>query len=154
PPVEGLAGAPCTPRSARAVSAKPSVDGRHAAPILRPRGFVGADHRRTLLAVADGRDAIRRDAERDEHVLHRLGAALAEREVVLPRAALVAMTFDRHRAVGVLLHPGRLLLKDLARLRSDVGLVEGEIDAVAGRRREVLLRAGTHAAGRRLSRGG
>src|SRR5579883_671508 len=92
------------------------VDDRHAATVLRPGRLVRADHRRTLLAVADRRHAIRRDAERDEHVLHRGGATLAESQVVLARAALVAMAFDRDCHVGVLLKPVGLLLEDLTTL--------------------------------------
>src|SRR5690242_10936849 len=63
-----------------------SVDGGDAAAVLRPGGLVRPDHGRTLLAVADRRDPIGRDAESDEHVLHGSRAALAEREVVLARA--------------------------------------------------------------------
>src|SRR5262249_3333970 len=80
-------------------------------------------------------------AERDEDVLHRGGAPLAESEVVLARAALVAVTLDGHRHVRILLQPIGLLLQRLPRLRRDVGLVIGEEDAVAGGLVEVLLRA-------------
>src|SRR5262250_2842367 len=100
---------------------------------------------RPLLAVADRRDAPRRDAERDEHVLDRLGAALAKREVVFAGAALVAMSFDRHRDIRIAAQPLRLTAQDLLPLRLDVGLVIVEEDAVAGRRGEILLRARSEA---------
>src|SRR5476649_542087 len=67
------------------------VDDRHAAAVLRPGGLGRADHCRTLLAVADPRDTLGRDAQGDEDVLHRIRTALAERQIVLARAALVAM---------------------------------------------------------------
>ena len=47
-----------------------------------------------LLAVADRLDAVGRDAERHQVVARRDRAALAERQVVFGRAALVAVAFD------------------------------------------------------------
>src|SRR5687767_15068286 len=50
---------------------------------------------RELLAVADRANAIGGNAERDEECFHRQRAPLAQSEVVLRRAALIAMAFDR-----------------------------------------------------------
>src|SRR5260221_11654593 len=75
------------------------------AAVERPRRVVGADRIRTLLAVADGLDARRRNALGDQVLARRVGAALAEGEVVLARAALVAMAGDGDRVIGVLLQP-------------------------------------------------
>ena len=63
---------------------------------------------RELLAVADGPDAARRDAERHEVRLRRDGAALAERQVVFGRAALVAVALDGDRPGGYFLSSAAL----------------------------------------------
>src|SRR5689334_22612242 len=70
------------------------VDRGHATTVLRPAGLVGVGADRALLAVGDRADARLVDAQRGQVVRHRVGATLAEREVVLAGAALVAMTFD------------------------------------------------------------
>src|SRR5258708_2450119 len=95
PLAEGRAGA-CRTSIA---SGRKSVDDRHAAPVLGPGRLGRADDRRTFLAVADRRDASGRDAEGNEDVLHRGGAALAQRQIVFARAAFVAMALDRDRHV-------------------------------------------------------
>src|SRR5262249_29450249 len=65
------------------------------APVLRPAGLArfGADG--TLLAVRDRLDPRAIDPQRGEIVLRGVGAPLPEREVVLVRAALVAMSLDQ-----------------------------------------------------------
>src|SRR5262249_28748579 len=93
-----------------------SIYRRHRAAVLRVCVLAGAGHRRALLAVADRRQARGRDAERHQHILRRLGAALAERQIVFPRAALVAMTLDRHADIRVAAQPLGLALQDLLRL--------------------------------------
>src|SRR4029079_14854967 len=65
------------------------IQRRHGATVLRPAGDVVADRDGALFAVGDGADAGGRDAARGQVVAHGLSAARAEREVVLPRAALV-----------------------------------------------------------------
>ncbi len=59
--------------------------------VLGPRRFGVSFLEGTLLAIAHGADARRVDAEGDEEVLGRVGAAIAEGQVVLFGAALVAM---------------------------------------------------------------
>src|SRR3546814_3535545 len=54
------------------------VDGGDAATVLSPGGLVAAEHRRTLLAVADRRDPVGRDARGNQVALHAGGAALAQ----------------------------------------------------------------------------
>src|SRR5208282_66623 len=134
----------------------PLVDDRHAAAVLRPGRFVVTDHRRAFLAVADGSDAAGGDAERDQRAFHRVGAAIAEREVVFARAAVVAMAFDRDFHVLIFLEPGCLALKRLLAFRLDVRLVEVEEDAIADVLDEILARTrrGVAARGRRALTGG
>src|SRR6185312_7289773 len=108
-----------------------SVDDRHTAAVLRPGGLVRAEHGGTLLAVADRLDAVGRDAQRHQRIAYRRRAALAEGEVVLARAALVAMTLDRHRHVRIFLQPLGLTLQRGPALGLDRRLVEVEEDAVA-----------------------
>src|SRR6185503_15316765 len=62
--------------------------------ILRPRRLVVAGGLRLLFAVADGLDAGTVRAHHGHDPLHRLGAALAEGEVVLAAAALVGVALD------------------------------------------------------------
>src|SRR6185312_10207908 len=82
------------------------------------------------------------------------GAALAEGEVVFARATLVAMPLDRDGDVSVPLHPLGLALQDLLALGGDVGAIVREEDPVAGRRRQVLLRARRITGGARADPGG
>src|SRR5207302_9024433 len=49
--------------------------------------------------------------------------------------------------VAIALQPIGLALQDLLRFRADVGAVVGKKDAVAGGRREILLRAGAKTRG-------
>ncbi len=54
-----------------------------------------ADDRGPLLAIGYRLEPVRRNAERDQHGLHRVGAAGAQGKVILPRAALVGVPLDR-----------------------------------------------------------
>src|SRR5687767_2521906 len=94
-----------------------SVDDGNGATVLRPGGLVGTEDGRTLLAVGHRADALARNAERHQIVAGRIGATRAEGEVVLARAALVAMTLEGHRGLGVLLQPGGLALERATSLR-------------------------------------
>src|SRR5579864_2647209 len=108
-----------------------SVDAGDGVAVLRPGLLVVARHRRPLLAIADGLDAGGIDAERDQSLLRRIGAALAEAQIVLARAALVAIAGDRDADAGVGLQELGLARQDLLRLRRDVAAVEGEEHPVA-----------------------
>src|SRR6202000_2919462 len=81
-------------RAARLRARPAAGDRRHAAAVLRVAGLARIRAHRALLAVGDGLETAGRHAEADEIFLHRVGAAGAEGEVVLARAALVAMAFD------------------------------------------------------------
>src|SRR5262249_41233125 len=96
---------------------------------------------RPLLAVADRRDARSRNAERDQYVLDRLCAPLAEREGVFAGPALVAMALDGDADIGVAPQPFGLASQRLLRLGADIGAVIGEEHPVTRGRRQVLLAA-------------
>ena len=75
------------------------------APVLRPSLFGVRRIEWPLLAVADGADARRVDAEGHQVVLRRLRAAVAEGQVVLLGAALVAVAFDQKVVLRILFQP-------------------------------------------------
>src|ERR1700754_2913439 len=78
--------------SPRGGGSAPSIDrDRHRAAVLGPAVLVRAERYGALLAVADRGQTARVDAEADQVVLGRIGAPLAQREVVVARAALVAV---------------------------------------------------------------
>jgi hypothetical protein len=62
--------------------------------VLRPRHFAVAGIQRFLLAEADRGEGTRLDPEGYEIALGALGAALAQRNVVLGGPALVAVSLD------------------------------------------------------------
>src|SRR3954454_9386255 len=117
-----------------------SVDLSHRAPVLCPGLLTRSADRRAFLAVAQRGDTIRGDASGNEVVLRRGGAAVAQCQVVLARAALVGVTFDRHADVAVLLQPLGLPVQGGAGFGGQVHLIVAEEDPVAGIGREVLLR--------------
>src|SRR5690606_22387242 len=99
------------------------------APVLRPRLLVVARRDRLLLAEADGLDAAVGHAEHGHHLLDGLGAALAEREVVLAAAALVGVALDADARVAPLVHVAGMRLDEaLVLVLHRVG-VEVEIHA-------------------------
>src|SRR6516162_2629943 len=65
------------------------------AAVLLPAGFVRLGAERLLLPIADGLDAARIHTGRDHGILDRVGATIAEGQVVLGRAAFVAMSLNR-----------------------------------------------------------
>src|SRR5271166_5856224 len=99
-----------TPVSRRGATDAPLVDLLHLlagrqmrAAVLLPASFVGFGTLRALLAVADGLQAIGGDAQLHQEILGGGGAAVTKREVVLGRTAFIAVAFDDHREVGILL---------------------------------------------------
>src|SRR6185436_11418012 len=131
------------------------------AAVLGPRGFVVARVLRLLLAEAHGLDLAVLRAEERHHPLDRVGALLAERDVVFARAALVGVALDRHARVAVLREVAAVRLDQRAELVAHREAVEVEEDdalrqrarriaqRVAGRTRpRALLRAGDAAGAR------
>src|SRR5213592_2669542 len=98
------------------------------APVLRPGGFVVALRERFLLAPRLRLDAAAVDSVTDEILLGRLRAAITERQVVLVRAALIAMPADADAEIGVGLQNRHFLIKDRRILGTDGRLVVVEVD--------------------------
>src|SRR5713101_1684433 len=118
-----------------------SVDCGDGTAVLGVGLFARPDNGRPFLAIADCRDPPRGNPRCDQHVLGRLSAPLAEREVIFARASLVAMAFDRDGDIRVSPQPIGLPRQNLLRLGRDIGPVEGEEHAVAGTRFQILLRS-------------
>src|SRR5215472_13663504 len=64
------------------------------AAVLLPAAFVGFRAERLFLAVADRLDAVAADARCDQRSLYSIGTAIAQSQVVLGRATLVAVALD------------------------------------------------------------
>src|SRR5688572_19875762 len=113
-------------RSFPAWSPLTGLDQEVCPPILLPAALVLLAANRALLAIRDDRDAVGLDALRHEVVHGGLGAALAQREVVLVGTALVAVSLDEDQVVGVGLQPRRVAVEDLRVVRPHVVPVEVE----------------------------
>src|SRR5437867_2448390 len=98
------------------------------AAILRPRLLVVSGGERPFLTVGHGLDPTPIDAVADEVLLRRRGAAIAERQVVLVRAALVAVPADADAQGGVSLEDRHLLVQDRGVPAPDDRLVIVEVD--------------------------
>src|SRR3989442_895660 len=117
------------------------------AAVLGPARLVRLRALRLFLAVGDDRDAAGLDAVSDEVVLGGLRAALAEREVVLHGAALVAVALDQHEVPRVRLQP-----IDVPGERRGLGGAEGvlvEVEVDGGEGASVRSSAGELSASRR-----
>src|SRR5437773_305847 len=125
---------PATSPSAKTTGLRPDErvpapdDLKLVAAVLRPGGLVVSVHERPFLAPRLGLDAARVDAVTHEVLLARLGAPVAEREVVFVRAALVAVPVDPDAEVGVGLQDGDLLVERPGVVRANVRLVVVEMD--------------------------
>src|SRR5688572_32800700 len=91
--------------------------------VLRPRRFVVPRIEWKLLAVADRAQPVGRDAERHKIVARCERAALAERQVVLCRAALVGVPFNRNHPRRIFLENLRVRVQRLLACAIDVGAV-------------------------------
>jgi len=100
---------------------------RHATAVLRPGGFVAAQHGRTFLAVADGLQLVARNTQLGQEILGGGGAPVAESQVVLGRAAFVAMALDGDRGIREGGEDGlqrvRVLGQRVPRIRPDIALI-------------------------------
>src|SRR5579862_4095659 len=76
--------------------------------VLLPAVFGLRGAERPFLAVGDGPDPRAVDSERGQVLASRVGAPVAEREVVLRRAAVVAMTLDQELRARMGLEPIRI----------------------------------------------
>src|SRR5262245_19500690 len=103
------------------------------AAVLRPRRFGLRAIDRALFAVGDGLDPLLADTERHQIAPRGTSAALAERDVVLARPAVVAVSFEDEIPVRMLLHDhGHVLQRDPG-VRSDPMLVVREVDRLERR---------------------
>src|SRR5688500_12311727 len=87
---------------------------------------LGAD--RTLFTVADEVEPAGVDAMLDEVLLRGGCTTLTEGQVVLIRAALVGVAFDAYPHSGVGREPRDLAIECRSGVRTDIGLVEVEVD--------------------------
>src|SRR6266850_4255435 len=91
-------------------------------------GVLGADG--PLLAVGDDGDAGGRQSLGEQVGHGRSRAPLAQGQVVLIRAALVAVPLDEHEVIAPRLQPRGIGIEGLGILGTDVGLVEVEVDVL------------------------
>src|SRR2546423_9411656 len=123
-----------------------------AAAVRRPAFLAVLGARRLLLAQAHRLDLVFARAKEREHLLHAVGAPLAQADVVLAAAALVGIALDEHLRRGVLAQKLRVRLDDLAVLVLDVVLVVLEIDRAPREDVVRVLERGERRAGAGLSR--
>ncbi len=83
-----------------------------------------------LLAVGERREAVLADPHRAEITLGGHGPPLAQGQVVLGRAALVAMAFDAHLELPMAAQEARVVGQPLARFARQVPAVVGVVDVV------------------------
>src|SRR5688500_17284504 len=79
-----------------------------------------------LLSVTDDSHTIGRDAKRHEVRLDRDSPPLPERQVVLRRASLIGVSFDRNHPRGILLQQRGIPRDDRASRIVEVGAVQRE----------------------------
>ena len=120
------------------------------ATVLLPAALVVLRADRPLLTVADGADTAGLDALADEVVHRRARATIAKAEVVLVGATFVAVTFDEHELVAVLLQPPGVRVEDPPVARPNLVAVEIEVDGLQRVDGDEVLRRRT----RGLRRGG
>src|SRR5262249_42532067 len=122
--------------------------------ILAPAILAGIVADRALLAVADHRDPVRPDASRDQIVHRSLRAALAERQVVVWRPALVGVALDEDLPTRVGLHEIGVLVEHLRVFGSNLVRIELEADVTQVRLRGEVFRVGSGRAVRACGRSG
>src|SRR6266446_5839253 len=111
-----------------------------AAAILLPAGFVVLHAEGLLLAEADGAEAVGRNAQRNEILLDRVGAAVAETEIVFGGTTFVAVAFDGRLDRRMSLQEVRSRGKSSASVGTNVGLVVVEIGIAHFSQKEFILR--------------
>jgi len=111
-----------------------------AATILLPASFVAFCAERFFFAIADGLNPAGADARRREFVLNRAGALVAQSQVVVGGAALVAVSFNRNVDIGVLREERHVGLDGSPLVGANVGLVVVEIDVLNVLTKQVLVR--------------
>src|SRR5580692_706004 len=95
--------------------------------VLLPASFVAFCAERFLLAVADGLDPAGVDARRSQRVFHGTGALVAQGQVVIGRAALVAVSFNRQVDIGMLIEERHIGLDRRLLVGANISLVVVEV---------------------------
>src|SRR6267143_2574939 len=97
------------------------------ATVLLPAGLVALVAEGLLLAEADGAEAIGRNAQRNDILLHGSGAAIAQGQVVFRGATLVAVALDGHFEPRIIFQEIPGLRERGAGIGTNVNLVVVEI---------------------------
>ena len=97
------------------------------AAILLPAGLVVIAAKLLLLTEADRVQPIGGDPQRHEILLDGAGAAVAEREVVLRRTALIAVTFNGDAHLRVIAQELSGLREGFASIAANVGFVKVKV---------------------------
>src|SRR5688572_30096733 len=105
------------------------------ATVTLPAGLVMLGANRALLAIAHEVEPFCSDATLHEITLRGGGTTLAEGQVVLIRATLVGVAFDADAHSGVGLEPRDLAIECRGRVRTNVILVEVEVNRSGDRTR-------------------
>src|SRR5256885_14846577 len=79
-------------------------------PVLLPAGLIRLGAERLLFAVTDCLNAIGTYSRSNPRILDRAGTVIAERQIVLSCAALVAVSFDREIHARMLLQERNICL--------------------------------------------
>src|SRR3990170_8189076 len=106
----------------------PGSDDKVSQPVPFPGGFVMAEGKGPLLAVADGRNSLGINAPRYQVIPDRLGPVFAEPQVVLVGPPLIAVALDCDPSGRIGLEPLDVVAQGLLRLIGQDGLVEIEED--------------------------
>src|SRR6266850_2034298 len=110
------------------------------ATVLLPASLGVLQAERLFLAVADGAQPVRGDAERYEELLHGAGAAVAEAEVVFRRTTLIAVAFDGYLEPRILFQEIRGCRERGAGVWTNISLVEVEIGIAHFSQEEFVVR--------------
>src|SRR3954469_2808829 len=102
-------------------------------PVLRECPLIVTRLERELLPVTDDAEAVGGDAERDEICARRDGAPFTQRQIVLGRAALVAVTFDGDGPGRVALQRRRVGVQHRLRVAGELAAVVLEEDRLQRR---------------------
>src|SRR3989441_6153078 len=96
-------------------------------PVLLPTILVAVGAHRSSLPVGNDRNPVASHPEVDEEVLRGVGPPVAQTEVVLLAAALIAVPLNREFDLGVGLEEVGVCRQGLLSVRSDVGLIKVKV---------------------------
>src|SRR5271165_3401747 len=108
--------------------------------VLLPASFVALCAERFFLTVADGFNPAGADATRGQRVSDRIGPLVAQSQVVVSRAAFVAVSFNREVDVGMLIEERYVGLQRTLLVSAKVGLVVIKVHILDVLAEQVLVR--------------